>query len=693
MAGEPQERRKLAAIMFTDMVGYSALTQKNEALALELLKEHRELLRPMFPKHGGKEVDTKGDAFFVEFASTLEAARCAIAIQKALFGRNGKVPLEKQIRLRIGLHVGDVVHMGKYVHGDGVNIAARLEPLATPGGICLSEDVARQIQNKIDLPLRKLGRGELRNIQLPVEIYKILLPWEKQQLAFFDQLYFRFKQKRSHRWSWAMGIVVSVALLIGFFFRFFAPSEKWPMSDSRPKIRLAVLPFDNITKNPEDEYFADGMTDEMISKLSKISGFGVIARTSVMQYKTAPKSIADIGQELNVSKVLEGSVRKAAEKLRIAVKLIDVQTQEPVWSTEYDKEFADVFAVQSEVAQQVASALRVELSPSEKRQIEKRGTESLEAYNLYLQGMYYVNKLTLQGLQQGVEYLNAALKIDPDFALAYAGLAIAYYTFGNSAFLPAIEVYPKAKSFAVRALEIDPTLVEAQAKLADLQYRFDWDWQAAENNFNKILEKSPPSHLPHQYYAAFLSAVGQHDQALAESRQAQALDPLFVQSRAGEGIILYFARRYDEAIKQFNKTITMDPNYPLPYVWLALSYIEKGMAEEALSAAEKYVTLTAGGGLAVAVRGYIYARAGRRNEALKTAEQLVKYSKQRYVPATVVALIYAGLGETDLALEWIEKAYQQRDPQMFRIKVMPPLDPLRSDPRFTALLKKIGLEK
>jgi tetratricopeptide (TPR) repeat protein len=435
------------------------------------------------------------------------------------------------------------------------------------------------------------------------------------------------------------------------------------------------------------------MTDEMIAKLSKISGFGVIARTSVMQYKIAPKSIADIGQELRVSKIIEGSVRKAADKLRIAVKLIDVKTQEPVWSTEYDKELADVFAIQSEVAQQVASALRVELSSSEKHQIEKRGTESLEAYNLYLQGLYYINKFTPEGLQRGIEFFNQAIKIDPDFALAYSGLATAYNRVGNSAYRPPLEVCPQAKTYALRALEIDPTLPEAYASLASMQFIFDWDWPAAEIAIKKVLEFESPPVVGRLSYANFLSALGRHNEALAEIKRAQELDPVYLVYQSNEGIILFLARQYDEAIEQFNKTIAMDSNFPLPYVWSALTYIEKGMVEEALAAGEKYTVLTRGSGLAVAVQGYIYARAGRRSEAQKIAEQLIQYSKQRYVPAVVIAQIYAGLGETDLALEWLEKAYQQRDPQMFRIKVAPSLDPLRSDPRFIALLKKIGLEK
>jgi len=488
----------------------------------------------------------------------------------------------------------------------------------------------------------------------------------------------------------SMAILILLLTLAGLYlWQNFGDKTK----NSRDKIRLAVLPFDNITQNPEDEYFADGMTDEMIAKLSKISGFGVIARTSVMQYKTAPKSIADIGQELRVSKILEGSVRKAADKLRISVKLVDVATQEQIWSTEYDKEFADVFAIQSEVAQQVASALRVELSSAEKHQFEKRGTENLEAYNLYLQGMYYVNKLTPEGLQKGIEFFDEAVKIDQDFAIVYAGLARAYFSLGNAAYRSVLEVWPKAKVCALRALEIDPTLSEAHAELANLRFRFDWNWQAAEKALRKVLEAEPSSVLTRLYLTTFLSALGRHNEALAEIRLSHELDPVFQRSQNSEGIYLFLARRYNEAIEQFNKTIAMDPNFPLPYVWSALTYIEKGMIDEALSAADKYAVLTGGTGLAVAVQGYVYARAGRRNEAQKIAEQLIQYSKQRYVPASLIAQIYAGLGETDLALEWLEEAYQQHDPQLFRIKVVPSMDPLRSDPRFIALLKKIGLEK
>jgi len=693
MAGEPQHHRKLVAIMFTDMVGYSAMTQKNEALALELLKEHWELLRRMFPKHGGKEVETKGDAFFVEFASTLEAVRCAIAIQKALFGRNGRVPPEKQIRLRIGLHVGDVVHTGKYVHGDGVNIAARVEPLAAPGGICLSEDVARQIQNKIDLPLRKLGRGELKNIQLPVEIYKIVLPWEKQPLAFFDRLYFRFKQKRAHRWSWAIGIVVSVVLFIGFYFRFFAPSEKGPTSSSLPKIRLAVLPFDNITNNPEDEYFADGMTDEMIAKLSSIASFGVIARTSVMHYKTNPKSIAEVGRELRVSKVLEGSVRKSVDKLLIRVQLIDVKTQEPVWLHDYDRQLADVFAIQSEVAQQVASALQIGLSPVEKREIEKRGTKNLEAYSLYLQGNYYAEKRTPQALNKSIEYFNEAIELDPEFAHAYAGLAKSYNLTVIYGYLPPKTIFPRAKAAALRSLEIADMLGEVHSELARIMYWYDWDWPGAEKEFRRAIELAPGYPRAHQGYAEFLSHKGRHDEALDQIEQAQELDPLYLISHLNEGEILYYARRFDQAIQKLNNTIEMEPNFFFPYLSLGLSYFEKGMIEEAIAATQKCVTLSGGFTAAVAAQAYIFAKSGRRREAQTILDQLLQVSQQRYVPPSLIAFIYTGLNEKEKAFEWFQKAYEIRDPYLVYHIAAPYYDSIRSDQRFSALLKKMGLEK
>jgi len=477
-----------------------------------------------------------------------------------------------------------------------------------------------------------------------------------------------------------------LAVLISFFV--FRPS-KTPLSG---KIRLAVLPFDNITQNPEDEYFADGMTDEMISKLSKIAGFGVIARTSVMQYKTAPKTIAEIGQELRVSKILEGSVRKAGNKLRITVQLIDVTTQEPIWSDDYDRELADVFAIQSEVAQQVASALRIELSPAEKRHIEKRGTESLQAYNLYLQGYYFHNKLTPQAVNKAIEYFNEAIRLDPEFAKAYAALARAYQSLGTFGYVAPRSTYPKAKQVALRALELDASLAEANVELATIERQFGWDWAAAETINKRAIELNPDYPRAHQSYALLLTFLGRNDEALSEVKEAQELDPLYLISHVNEGIILYHARRYDEAIEKLNNTIVLEHNYFFPYFWLGLSYLAKGMTEEAIAANQKCLALSGGFVPPVAVQGYILARAGNRTEAKTIIEQLKEQSRQRYVAPSLIALIYSALAENDEAFEWLEKAYEVRDSFLLYHQAGSYSDGLRSDPRFTALLKKMGLE-
>jgi adenylate cyclase len=327
--------------MFTDMVGYSALTQKNEALALELLDEHRKIVRPFFPKHDGREIETAGDSFFVEFQSAVEATNCAIEIQTALFERNKTQPTLRQISLRIGLHIGDVVYVDNHVHGDGVNIAARLEPLASPGGICISEDVARQIRNKVPYPVVQLGAEKLKNISMPMDIYCIALPW----LSKTSRTNKPFRLKKVI----LLGLGSAALLFIIGWFLFV---KKYNYEELTPSdFRLAVLPLTNISRNPQDEYFADGMTEELISTLSKIGGLNVIARTSVMKYKATNKNISQISRELMVGTILEGSVRKMENKARITITLIDALKQKHIWTKDYDRELRDIFMIQSEIAQ------------------------------------------------------------------------------------------------------------------------------------------------------------------------------------------------------------------------------------------------------------------------------------------------------------------------------------------------------
>jgi adenylate cyclase len=398
--------RRLAAIMFTDMVGFTTLAQRDEALAMQLLDEQREIIRPLLAKFNGREVDTIGDAFLVEFASSLGAVRCAVEIQSSLKELNVERPEEKRILIRVGIHLGDVIHRGVDVAGDAVNVASRIEPLAPPGGVCVTAQVHASVVNKVEYEFVSLGIPLLKNVTTPIEVFLV------------------------------SGFGESV-------------ESSAPVKTSRPMDRVAVLPFTNISHDPADEYFADGMTEEIISSVSKTKGLRVIARTSVMRYKGAPKAIAEIGRELNVGNILEGSVRKAGDKIRISVQFVETENEEPRWSQVYDREISDVFAIQSEIAQKVAEALREHVLGGAPRREEPKATSSPEAYINYLRGRQFWNKRTDEDLKKSIEFFEAALKIDPNYAQAYTGLADSYAALALLEFMAPNEAYPKAKE-AVR---------------------------------------------------------------------------------------------------------------------------------------------------------------------------------------------------------------------------------------------------
>ena len=363
--------------MFTDLVGYTALTQRNEALAMQLLEEHRKLVRPLFPKHDGREIKTIGDAFLVEFASALEAARCAFDIQQELHEMNSGRTQNMRVLLRIGIHLGDVIHGQNDVYGDAVNIASRIEALASPGGICVTQQVYDQIKNKFEFPLSTLGEKNLKNVEEPIEVYKVILPWEK----------------------------------------------KGESESSLEKNRIAILPFANWSPDPNDQYFADGITEEIISIVSGISGLSVISRTSAMSYKGTTKKLGEIGRELDVGSILEGSFRKAGNRIRITTQLIDVVGDKHLWAQNYDKTLDDIFAVQSEIAEKVAAELKIRLVDSEKRVIEKKDTENTEAYTCFLRGRELLREETEASLKQAIVLFEKAIELDPNFARAYVGEA------------------------------------------------------------------------------------------------------------------------------------------------------------------------------------------------------------------------------------------------------------------------------
>ena len=673
--------------MFTDMVGYSAVTQKNESLAIDLLIEHRELLRPIFLKHTGKEVETVGDAFFVEFKSALEAVHCAIEIQKILFERNAKLDFEKHITLRIGLHVCDVIHIDKHVHGDGVNIAARLEPLSQPGGICISGDVARQIQNKIELPLKKLPHEKLKNIQSVVDVYHVILPWAKKQEVKNKYFLSEIVNKKTLIYA-----VTVIALLLVFLF-LWNRMQTTPVKERND--RIAVLPLNNISAISDDDYFADGLTEELISQLANISGLNVIARTSVMKYKHTEMNIEEIGNELDVGTILQGSVRIAAEKARINVQLIDAKTQQLLWSEDYDRELKDIFAIQSDIALRIARALKIQLVAIEKQQIEKMGTGNTEAYRLYLLGRFYLNKRIEKSIFKSLEYFQDAIKSDPDYALAYVGIADCYTLIGGAGYgsLPQDEVILKAKDAVNKALALDESLANAYNSQAYINFRLEWNWEEAEQNFKKAIKLKPGYAKAYERYAFFLALLGRLGEALSLMQRAQDLDPLSVSVGTGVGRIYHFSRQTDKAIEQFKKTLEIAPDYAETVFALGLSYEQKKMYKEAISELKRAINLSNGRPIIVAALGSVYAASGLRSEALNIYNDLVSQQSDNNISPFYAAIVSGALGNTNDGIDALYKAYDEHFGLLVYINTEPLLDPFRSDPKFIQLLKMVGFEQ
>ncbi|MFB3056490.1 MAG: adenylate/guanylate cyclase domain-containing protein, partial [Ignavibacteriaceae bacterium] len=685
---ESSERhRKLSAIMFTDMVGYSALTQKNESLAIELLEEHRKLLRPLFSKHGGKEIEAIGDAFFVEFNSALEAVSCAIEIQKNLHERNSKIDPEKQINIRIGLHIGDVIHIGKHVHGDGVNIAARLEPLSAPGGICLSEDVARQIKNKIDLPINNLGPQKLKNIQSTIDVYCIQFPWEgKQKIKSFSSPVKFFLQRNVVSFILILFAVISVLFIWN---KFQSPSIK------ELNNRIAVLPLVNISQDNEDDYFAEGMTEELISQLAKISGLSVIARTSVMKYKNTQMNIKEIGRELDVGTILEGSVRKTSDKARITIQLIDVETQEHLWVEDYDRELKDIFEMQSDIALRIANELKVQLLSAEKQQIEKRNTENAEAFRSYLMGKYQLNNRTPESLKNALKYFNTAISLDPNYALAYVGLTDCYTLISGAAYgyIPREDAIQKANDAIRKAIEIDPTSAEAYNSLAYLKFRLEWDWEEAENYFKKAIELKPGYSSAYERYALYLALLGRNKESIQLMNHAYELDPLNPSVSTGVGRMYHFAKQFDKAIKQYEETLQMNPDYVETVFALGMSNSVLGNYDRAIQQLKRAIELSNGRLIIITFLARTYAAAGMIEEAKKLQEELIQLQSEKNVSPFNFAVIDAALGNEDAAIDSLYKAYDEHFGILVYLKASPLFEKLFDHPRFYELLRKIGLEK
>jgi len=629
--------------MFTDVVGFTRLSQANESLALELLEEHRSLLRPTFLARGGAEVKTMGDAFLVEFKSALDAVLSAVETQQKMNERNHGVLPTRKLELRIGIHVGDVVHEAGDIYGDAVNIASRIEPLAGPGEVCISQQVFDQIRSKTKLDIEKIGEVDLKNLQLPLAVYRVKLPREA-----------RVKGGE--------------------------PSNE----QSGPRERLAVLPFVNISPDPNDEYFADGLTEELIARLSGIRDLKVIARTSVMGYKRKEKKVSEIARELEVGSVIEGSVRKSGNRIRVSVQLIDARTEEHLWSSNYDEELTDIFAIQSDVASKVASALSAGFFSGSNR----KHTENIEAYGLYLRGIHLSYEMGEDNLRDAGMLFERVISMDPSFAPAYVAYADVWGGLANGGYEEFTVVSEKAEPAARRALVLDPDSAEAHAIMAHIHSlldRFDLAILEAE----KAIQINPNISEAHTSLMLLYSTQRGVGEALLEAQRAYELDPLAPETGGMLARLARWAGKDDLAIDVLMRMKELNPRNPSVFIDLASYYIQHSdfeKAQEMLDTAHRLRPNEPHGKIS---QGILYALTGRRKEAYSMLDEIRRDNTE--------SVILSARLEIETALGNLDEAYKALMRQAethswpFDIKWIPYYESLRRDARFSEFCRKVGI--
>ena len=496
-------------------------------------------------------------------------------------------------------------------------------------------------------------------------------------------------QRPRHR-AWIVVVIIAGAMSLGLFmFGRYGFREKKSVLNETSAKSIAVLPFVNMSADKADEYLSDGVSEELITALSKITGLQVKARTSSFAFKGKNEDIQKIGELLHVSHLLEGSVAKAGNKLRITAQLIQASDGNHLWSETYDRDMQDIFAVRSEVAQKVAAILKVRLLGEDKKQLDKKPTENLEAYNLYRQGRYYGDQVSEEGIKKAIPFFEQAIQKDPRFALAYAGMADSYVAAAD-AFIAPREAFSKAKEAALKAIELDDTLAEAHTSLGLLHYHYDWDWAAAEKEFKRALVLNPQSAWSYTLYSQFLGGMGRVEEANEQGRHALELDPLSVTARWCLGWAFLSAGRSDEAIEQLSKAMELDPNSSWARTFLGRAYLSKGMQQRGIKELETARRDGPDDVFVLGLLGYGYAVTGRRADALKILQRFDEMDRHRYVSRAARVYVYAGLGDKDKAFEWLEKAYQERSDALAWFRQEPESKSLRTDPRFAVLMRKIG---
>ena len=693
---ERHPKVEIAHVLTMDVVDYSTLliTEQTQVMG-ELTSVVKNTQRFQRGESEGKLVRIPtGDGMALVFFDDPQAPiECGMEIAAALKSH-------PEIGLRIGIHSGPVnavvdVSDRANVADAGIDMAQRVMDCGDAGHILLSKRVADDLAPfpRWNPHLHDLGECEVkhgRKISL-VNFYTDAIGNPNLPRKCRAQRPPAARAAPSRSMILIGSLVLLIALLIGFV-KFSRPTPNRPAVATANAKSIAVLPFENLSHDPDNAYFADGIQEEILTRLSKIADLKVISRTSTQRYKGTPTNLLEIAKQLGVAHILEGTVQKAADQVRVNVQLINAQTDSHLWAEKFDRNLADIFAVESEIATKIADTLQAKLTGSEKQAIAARPTENSEAHQLYLKGRYFLSRRTEEGLKKSVEFFNQAIDKDSGYALAYSGLADSNMYLLKLAFLRGLsrkESYERAKAAATKALELDDNLAEAHTSLALVKMEYEWEWASSEGEFKRAIQLNPGFAEAHHQYSHYLTAMGRSSESLAESLRALELDPLSLVLNGHLAWHYLYARQYDQAIQQCQKTAELDRNYPETADFRGLAYEQKGMYREAIAELQMAVNLSGNSPHIKAELGHAYAIAGETTPALDILDELKRGSTETHISSYDIAVIYIGLGRKDQALEALENAYQERSEWLRYVKVDPRLDPLRGDPRFEKLANQV----
>ena len=687
-------KSSLLSLVFTDLGASTALKmQLGDHKAGELIQRHQERVRALTLETGGREVDTAGDGFFLTFETPSAAVTFALRLQQI---HHDKPELPK---VRVGVHLGEVSERPApagaanplFIEGLAVDLAGRIQSLAQPGQVLMSQPVFDGARQRLrgqeierEIRWRSYGLYRIKGIEEPVEIREAGFEGISPLKAPPDS----DKATRvrivglPRRTALAAGLVLVAAV---------ATWMLWPAPPLAPIRSIAVLPLENLSGDPEQEYFADGMTDAVISEFARIGSLRVISRTSVMQYKKARKPLPEIARELNVQGVVEGSVVRAGDRVRISLQLIDARDDHHLWAESYERDLRDVLALQGQIARSVARAVEAELTPGEERRLRTARVVDPEAHEAYLRGTLHVAEVSVPDAYKAIEYFDRAIERDPEYAEAYLGLAEAYRILGiGLGALPPAEAATRVRAATERALALDDSLARAHASLGDLLHYYEWRWVEAEEALLRAVELSPGDSTVNNRYALYLADVGRHEEALRFHQKAVDADPLHLHWRADKALALLFAHDYERAVEETLQILEVNPRFQFALITLRSAYMKLGRDDDAFDA---WIALNQSIGrdeqwLEEFERRY--REAGWPGAARYEFTDAIDRWETEYVDPALIAIVSSQTGDAETTFYWLERAYNARSPLLVHLGGFPEFDPLRSDPRFQDLLRRIG---